>query len=239
MMRKLFIILFLLIVAKSFSQDLKDCSTCSTQILKEVQIKDLSIDEIRFLTNDLFARKGFQFQDEDIQSFYSEKKWYKPISDNNKILHNTIEKQNIKLFQDKTKELITNREKLINALKNLKSKLASNNKKILTNDFNFPTYENLEIYTYISTAMQQINLNDIHWSKQEGGYSVRIDNGDFVMVYEISIIKNKIVVSYANQGGSEFEELLYPTNRIIEYSYIWSFEWENNKLKFLEMIVVG
>ena len=45
---------------------LKDCATCSTQVIKEQQISKLSIDKLRFLTNDLYARKGYKFKDYEI-----------------------------------------------------------------------------------------------------------------------------------------------------------------------------
>ena len=57
---------------------LKDCATCSTQVIKEQQISKLSIDELRFLTNDLYARKGYKFKDYEISNYFNEKPWYKP-----------------------------------------------------------------------------------------------------------------------------------------------------------------
>ena len=52
---------------------LKDCATCSTQVIKEQQISKLSIDELRFLTNDLYARKGYKFKDYEISNYFNEK----------------------------------------------------------------------------------------------------------------------------------------------------------------------
>ncbi|MDR6969537.1 hypothetical protein J2X31_003570 [Flavobacterium arsenatis] len=242
MTRTIFTILILTVITQAFGQTLKDCSTCSTQIIKENQIKDLSIDEIRFLTNDLFARRGYKFANSEIDGYYSEKSWYKSISDNSKIIYNSIEKQNIKLFQDKTTVLKSDREKLITELKNFKSAILSNSRTILTDKFNFSSnnYENnKDILKYISESLQKINIDDINWTKHKGIYRVTVDNGDFVMVYEISIDKNKVAIRYANQGGSEFGESLYPTDMINEFVYFWNFEWKNNQLKFVELIVAG
>ena len=66
---------------------LKDCATCSTQVIKEQQISKLSIDELRFLTNDLYARKGYKFKDYEISNYFNEKPWYKPVI--NKIMGGT------------------------------------------------------------------------------------------------------------------------------------------------------
>lgn len=238
-MKRTILILFVILSINTTAQSLNDCSNCSTQIIRLEQIKGLSIDEIRFLTNDLFARKGHKFQASDIDLYYSEKSWYKPVTDNSKIVYNSIEKQNIKLFQDRTFELKTDREKLISAIKKFKATILTNNKTILMEKFNFPSYDNKEIYNYISATLQRIDINDINWAKNKGLYKVTVDNGDIVMVYEISINKNKISIQYTNQGGTDFGEILYPSDQITEFNYYWTFEWKNDKLKFIEMIVAG
>ena len=89
---------------------LKDCATCSTQVIKEQQISKLSIDELRFLTNDLYARKGYKFKDYEISNYFNEKPWYKPVSDNSKVKLNAVEEQNVKLFQERTAILKADRE---------------------------------------------------------------------------------------------------------------------------------
>ena len=82
---------FLMIVLFSLNAtaQLKDCATCATQVIDEEQISKLSIDELRFLTNDLYARKGYKFKDYEISNYFNEKPWYKPVSDNNKTKINT------------------------------------------------------------------------------------------------------------------------------------------------------
>ncbi len=227
---------------KSNAQTLKDCSNCSTQIIKEEQIKDLSIDEIRFLTNDLFARKGYKFDNIDIHNYYTEKVWYKPVSDNNKIIFNNIEKQNIKILQDRTTELKEEREKLIVELKNFKYLMLSNNKSELNTKYGYSTinkdYNNQ--YKYLTEALTNINLNDVNWSFGIGMYKVTVDNGDFVMNYEIRISSVGFSITYGNQGGSEFGKQVYPIeDRITEFTFWWEFEWKNNKIKFIKMDMAG
>lgn len=238
-MKRTILILFVVLSINTTAQSLNDCSNCSTQIVQPKQIIDLGIDEIRFLTNDLFARKGHKFKTSDIDLYYSEKSWYKPVTDNSKIFYNSIEKQNIKLFQDRTLELKTDREKLTNEIKKFKATILANNKAVLMEKFNFLSYDNKEIYSYISATLQRIDVNDINWTKNKGLYKVTVDNGDIVMVYEISINKNMISIQYANQGGSDFGEILYPNDQNTEFNYYWTFEWKNDKLKFIEMIVAG
>lgn len=241
-MKRLFLLIISLLLLSSLSaQILNDCSSCTTKLIQTEQINSLSIDELRYLANDLFARRGYRFSDANIDSYYAEKSWYKPVSDNSKINFNTVEKQNIKLLQDKTSELKADRDKLINELKVFKAALQSNNKSDLQRKYNFETndMENRKDIAYLQKTLEQVNLDEINWSKHKGIYEVTVDNGDFVMNYEISIDREKVNIKYANQGCSENNELVYPNDMISEYTYLWKFEWKHGRLKFVDFIVAG
>ena len=240
-MKKIIFILLIFSCFKSNAQTLKDCSNCSTQFVKPEQINGLSIEEIRFLTNDLYARKGYKFKSADVDNYYSDKVWYKAVPDNNKIVFNDIEKQNIKLFQEKTTEIKKEREELITELKNFKSVLLANDKSKLYTNYGYSTIdkEYNDQYKYLTEALSKINLDDVNWSFDIGMYKVTVDNGDFVMNYEIRISPNGFSVNYGNQGGSEIGKQLYPNDQITEFSFWWEFEWKNNKIKFLKMNMAG
>src|SRR6218665_425050 len=109
-MKKTIFILIAFCCLKANAQILTDCSTCSTQVIKQQQIEGLSTEKIRLLTNEIFARNGYQFENSRFQNFFSEKPWYKPKNNNKSITYNEIEKKNIKLFQDRTKELKTEQQ---------------------------------------------------------------------------------------------------------------------------------
>ena len=51
MKKAFFTLIIVFSIINLYAQTLEDCSTCSTQLLKAEQLKGLSIDEIRFLTN--------------------------------------------------------------------------------------------------------------------------------------------------------------------------------------------
>ncbi|WP_428979529.1 YARHG domain-containing protein [Flavobacterium piscisymbiosum] len=208
-----------------------------SKTIKQEQIKNLSIDELRFLTNDLYARKGYKFKSGEIDNYYSDKKWYKPINDNEKIVYNTIEQQNLQLFKQRTAELKTDRDKLMNELKIFKATILANDKVTLKNKYSFTT-EN-EQYKNITEALKKINLEDVNWSKNKGLYGVTIDNGDYVMTYELKIEKNHVIVQYSSRGGSDIAESLYPSEFSDEFSFWWEFEWKNDTLKFIKMNVAG
>lgn len=234
-----FTLLLLLFNATLYSQKLLDCFTCANKLIKTEQIKNLSIDEIRFLTNDIFARKGHKFESGEIDFYYSNKSWYKPVSDNKKIVFNDIEKQNIKLLQDKTVDLKKDRELLITELKKLKSLVTSNSTQELKNKYSYNSGK--EEFEYLKQVFEKINLEDINWFKNKGLYEITIDNGDYVRVYQINITGNQINFHYNNQGGSHIDEnpTLYPSDYNIEFAYFWEFKFENSSLKFIKLNVAG
>lgn len=233
--------LYLILIGFSLnatSQTLKDCSGCSSQIIKTTQIKNLSIDEIRYLMNDLFARRGYKFKSGEIDFYFSNKEWYKPIDDNNKIVYNETEKKNIKVFQDRTAELKLDREKLISNLKAFKQAFLQNDKETLKLKFNYVPEK--ESFQYFSDVLNKVNLDDIHWFKQQGHYRVTIDNLAETIRYNILIQGDQIHFSYDYDAGSEnVEGDLYPSDYYTEFTHMWEFEWKNNKLKFIRINSAG
>lgn len=238
-MKTCYISLFLVLLFKlSSAQTLKDCASCATKILNPAQIKDLSIDEIRFLTNDLFARAGYKFKKGEVDSYYAEKEWYKPKKNNNEIVFNDIEKQNTKLFQERTVQLKSEREKMLAELKALKLYVLADNASELSNRFKYS--KNTNEFQYLQKALEKINIDDINWFKHLAKFEMTIDNGDFIRVYSIQIDGNKIRITYNNQGGSNLAEntTLYPTDYNNEFAYWWNFEF-NGSLKFINFDAAG
>ena len=171
---------------------LKDCATCSTQVIKEQQISKLSIDELRFLTNDLYARKGYKFKDYEISNYFNEKPWYKPVSDNSKVKLNAVEEQNVKLFQERTAILKADREKLLEALRSLKAATLKGNSPIPKDNYN----------EHFSKTIAKIDIDDIHWIKNQGYYSVEIDNFKGNNKYYISIDGSEVEIVWFEDGHS-------------------------------------
>ncbi|MDF2934178.1 MAG: hypothetical protein K0R36_3509 [Chryseobacterium sp.] len=240
-MKYIIVLFFTILCFEGKSQTLENCSNCSTQVVKEEQIKGLSIDEIRFLTNDLFARKGYKFQSADVDNYYSDKVWYKPVTDNNKLIFSDVEKQNVKLFQDRTTEIKKEREKLITELKNFKSAILKKDNSELYTRYGYSTVdkEYKHEYKYLTEAVTKINLDDVNWSFDIGMYKVTVDNGDFVMNYEIRISPDGFSIKYGNQGGSEIGKQIYPNDQITEFAFWWEFEWKNNRIKFIKIDMAG
>ncbi|WP_314967368.1 YARHG domain-containing protein [Capnocytophaga gingivalis] len=215
---------------------LKDCATCATQVIKEQQISKLSIDELRFLTNDLYARKGYKFKDYEISNYFNEKPWYKPVSDNSKVKLNAVEEQNVKLFQERTAILKADREKLIEALRSLKAEAQKGNISILKNNGE----------EYFNKVITKIDIDNIHWIKNQGYYSAEIDDFKQTNRYFIWIEGNKVTIQCDENGHSKkvSEDKIkgvYDTNEfeVMESNIGWEFRWDKQKLVFVRFILAG
>lgn len=229
---------------KTTAQTLKDCSSCSAKIIAQKQINGLSIEEIRLLTNEIFARKGYQFENGRFQDYFGGKAWYKSKNDNKSIVYNETEKQNIKFFQDITKSLKAQQAELTNQLKVFKNLVLTGNKDELKSKFNF-FYEDQtgdDEPKSLKEVLNKINLDDINYYKNKGLNSTTTDNGFVKIVYEISINEEKINVYYNYMAHSEiienFNEFTdYHSEN--EFRYNWQFEFKNNKLKFIRLAIAG
>lgn len=230
-MRSLFCLLLLTLTTTCIAQSIKDCSVCTSQVLQQDQLIDLSSDQIRFLTNDLYARKGYNFSNPDIQEYYHSTNWYSPVGDNTQIIYSDIETQNIKILQERQSQLKKDRENLLRALSELKT-------NILSNKLDLPLGD-MQSKKYMFQTLKQLDMQGINWNKHQGLYAVEVDNGDFVIVYKITIDKNLVTISYALQGLSAFNEPLYPVAYTMEFTYFWNFIYQDNELKFDRFDIVG
>jgi hypothetical protein len=243
-MKQIFYLFFLLLCFKGTAQALKDCSTCSTQIIKAEQIKNLSVDEIRLLTNTIFARNGYQFESSRFQNYFEQKTWYKSKNDNKAVVFNEIEKQNIKFLQEATKSLKAKQGELINQIKSFKELVLANKTNELKSQFGF-FYENQtgdDESKSLKKVLNKINLDDINYYKNKGLNSVMQDNGFVKIVYELSIEGKSVNFYYNYMSHSkiieDFDEFTdYHSEE--EYMYNWQFEFINGKLKFIRLAIAG
>ncbi len=240
-MKYIIIIFFSLLCFEVKAQTLIDCTVCSTQVIKSEQIKNLSIDEIRFLTNEIFARNGYQFENNKFQNFFEEKSWYKSKNDNKSVILNEIEKKNIKLFQDKTKELKNNQQELVKQIKIFKNNVLQNDNMNLQKSFNYKAEDKYDT-EYLLEVMKRIDLDNINWYKNVGIHKILVDNGFVIIEYSITIENEKISILYNFMNNSEIiKELDIYTDYQSEgeHLYNWQFEYKNNKMNFIRLVVAG
>jgi len=232
--------LFILFVQFFSSQTLKDCSNCATQIIKQEQIKDLSLDEIRSLTNEIYARNGYEFENPRFQQHFESKSWYSSKKDNKKVNFNDIEKKNITLLQNQSKQLKTERDLITAQLKSLKNLVLENKTNELKSKFNltYDTQYGEDNPKLLKEVLSKIDLDDINYYKNQGLNSVTVDNGFVKILYEVSLDGKSINLYYNHMAHSkiieDFDEFTdYHSEN--EFMYNWQFELKGNKLDFIRL----
>lgn len=244
-MKKNITALFLACSTLLFSQQLSDCSKCTEKLILSAQIEDLSEDEVRFLMNDLFARKGYRFNSLDIQDFYNAKSWYKPVKDNSSISFTDTEKKNIKLFQEKVQMIKEDHSNLIKSLERLKYLLKEGKTAELLSEFGIEANKKSfndegNSFQKLLTVLNRIDLNNINWFKKKAHYEVTVDSLNETVGYKIFIENSNVSLVYDYDTGSEkINTFLYPSDIFVEYTYQWKFLWKNGKLKMVDVVVAG
>jgi hypothetical protein len=69
-------------------------------LLKEEQLKGLNFQELRFIRNEFFARRGRRFKVAAYIQAFEWRDWYKPLKDQSKVKLNATEQANVKLLDD-------------------------------------------------------------------------------------------------------------------------------------------
>ncbi len=69
-------------------------------IYSKKTLAKFSKSELRFLRNEIFAKYGYIFKDEELKTYFSKKEWYTPIFDNVSEKLTIFEKYNISLIQE-------------------------------------------------------------------------------------------------------------------------------------------
>ena len=70
----------------------------SEKVFTEEELKGKTIEELRILRNEIFAKKGYVFKDETLNDYFATKEWYKP-NENVQITLNNTEKKNIEIIK--------------------------------------------------------------------------------------------------------------------------------------------
>ena len=98
-MRK-FLLLFIILTACQPQQEKASDETITTKprILSDYELEGQSLEELRIIRNEIFARNGYRFKSADLQDYFSKMEWYKPKYDNVDSLLSETDKQNIELL---------------------------------------------------------------------------------------------------------------------------------------------
>ena len=74
----------------------------SESVLDESEVKELSDEDLRYAINELYARHGYIFNDEELKEYYSQFEWYEETvksGDFTMDMFNDVEKENVQMLQ--------------------------------------------------------------------------------------------------------------------------------------------
>ena len=232
----------------SNAQPIKDCFSCDKKYLTEEELTGKSLEELALLRNEIYARKGYVFQNRMYQNYFEYRKWYKIAASNSDVKLSKIELQNVDLFKSLETKLQKKRDFAIRDLKRLKQAVNNNDEAEIDKYLIDLKEENLKMYysdflSDIKSTLNYIDLDDINWNKGRGLYKVTIDNGYNISCYQISIEQDIITITCGNQSHSEifgdFDDGYSDYMSESESSFWWIFEMQENGIKFKHFGAAG
>lgn len=181
-------------------------------------ISDSSLDyldyyDIQDIIDDIHAHRGYNFDENNINSYdieYAQKHWYKPLSDNSKIIFNSIEKKNLDKLISYKNNALKLRKKYIDEISLLKKRLFSlkgNNqreelKKVFLPYYNntYPSFEQRPEYDIeeeiikIANILKYVHISDQVLKEKVVTCSTIISSGFYYLMFDI----NKVVLGYSD-----------------------------------------
>ena len=79
--------------------------SCDQRRLTESEIADMTLEELRLARNEIYARHGYIFNSEDLNSYFQQKSWYHEDAAYDGITLSEIEKYNVELIQNSERNL--------------------------------------------------------------------------------------------------------------------------------------
>lgn len=128
---KNYFLAFLFVSFSVIAQTQKDCSKCSSEIIDENNLQSLDSYALKILKNEIYARKGYTFSNQDYSNYFKKFAWYKPLNNNENIKFSDIETKNIEIINQTINQI----SQLISTQQNSKYKTLSEEKikEIFTN----------------------------------------------------------------------------------------------------------
>lgn len=80
------------------------------RLFEEKELRALTLEDLRFLRNEFYARKGYIFKTDKIKNYFTEKEWYQGSVEDPSTLLDVTEKENVFLIKtiEEEKRLVSN-----------------------------------------------------------------------------------------------------------------------------------
>lgn len=198
------------------------------RLYTESELSDRCDRELYLMRNEIYARHGYVFSNEELQDYFGFQPWYVKADNNDAIVLNKIEQSNvdlIKKIENKRKAKYTT---ITAYFLKLKQALTANDKEYIKEIFGEINKEYpYDIVPHLSLIIKKIDFDDIHYYKKKGLHKVEVDNGFVRQVYMLEVIENTIMLSYnymAHSGIIEGFDIC--TTYMSEDEYYISFNFE-------------
>jgi len=238
---------FLLFFGTGARAQLEDCSSCDSIRYTTKDIAKKSLYDLQLLRNEIFARHQYVFKDQRLLEYFQEYLWYQPDHNNPaNVIINPIETANITLFKEAEERIKKKRKRLFSELRELKRALRE--KDTITVDFfmdgALPKQANLGVViNELSTIFSEVDLKNVNWYKDTALYKKSTDNGFLVNEITLKIQATEVILSTADIKHSEImtEPFRYGSNYYSEdeYTSMWIFRFDGEKLRLVEHVVAG
>ena len=88
------------IAQERFAETEQEVSEVITgMLLNNTYLSQFPRHKLRYMRNEILARKGYRFQSDDLRHYFEAQPWYRPVANNNSIKLNIIEQANVQLIK--------------------------------------------------------------------------------------------------------------------------------------------
>lgn len=249
MIRRIYWLFFLAInlgiATKGFGQI--DCSKCAVTLLQRNDLKELSLEELALLRNELMARKGYVFKNELYARYFEAQSWYQIATQQSSIQLTPIEEINVALIRQMEQIQLNKRESAISALKEIQLAVKQRNTVVLKRYFG-PIYGSKDDFFNSSwqdfeTLMSKLNFDEVHWNKHKGCYKLTVDNGYVIQTFEVQFYKDSIQLQIGSNSHSAifgaFNDGISSYQSESEYQIWWLFHFYEKAISYKGMNGAG
>ncbi len=217
----------ILLSLTAFSQGRFDFTS---ERLNSSKLSKVCDDELKWMRNEIYARKGYKFSSKEIQAHFENYSWYKPVGNNNQVKLSKTEQDNVTILKAEEER----RDKRAKAIKSYFGELK---KGVLSNNSSYALLEGSQRALLID-ILNRIQIDEMTFCGQRGLYQVSIDNGLTVGNYYLKVINQDIMLGYRND-----DSLFLNEDEEIEtggFGYWWEFDIDdNNTITYLQQNGAG
>lgn len=99
------LILLFLSVSCSDQRDISQRRENNDTLISREDILDKSLEELRLIRNEIFARNGYRFESPELNQYFNQFEWYTPSHDKADSLLSDVDKKNVQLILDLESDL--------------------------------------------------------------------------------------------------------------------------------------